>query len=95
MLSLVGKDRLAVHHDVQHPGSREPHRGCDAEILLDFPLEASRLEQDGQSGKTTLDLDVHDSSLASSGQTTGLVRPMTWGEDLPNGPKSHAQVSIA
>ena len=65
MLDFVGKNRPAIHHHVQHPGSREPRLGCDAELLLDFPLEAHGLEQDVDSRKATLDLDVHRFSLST------------------------------
>ena len=68
MRGFVGKNRPAVHNYVQYSGPGEPRRGLDSEIPLDFPLEAHGLEQDSDSGKTVLNLDVHVFSLSSSNE---------------------------
>ena len=64
MRGFVGKNRPAVHDDVQHSGPGEPRHGFDSEIPLDFPLEAHGLDQNVESSEAVLDLDDHVFSLS-------------------------------
>ncbi len=68
---LVGKNRLAVQDHVQHTNPGKAHLRREVQFLLDFPLEAPRLQEDADSGETALDLDVHEASLSAS--RTGAV----------------------